>query len=68
MSCREKCPHSKACAEIWPRFNGDNTTVFTECPMYDKIEDWIMEAEPTRRYGEDIPFCDDGYDGPEVED
>lgn len=49
MACRsEKCPHKTIC-----KIESDDDSIpFYECPMYDKIQDILM----------DLPFTDEDED------
>jgi len=71
MNCRERCPHSDSCASLWPNHHGREDIRWYECPMFDKIEDHLMEARDNARdhpLDDDLPFTDDDYDGPDAED
>lgn len=64
------CAHRKACEELFHVKSCDGSGWY-DCPVYDKIEDLIMEARDMARDhppGDEIPFGDMDYDGPEVED
>lgn len=50
-NCHERCSYSKICYEKY-HFKGSHDPNYPwECPMYDKINDWIEDAK-------DIPFYD----------
>ena len=66
------CPHEKFCADVYHVKACDGSGWY-ECPVFDKIEDHLMEARDNARdhpLKDDIPFCfDDDEDcGPEVEE
>lgn len=64
------CPHKKMCADLF-RISSCDSKVWYECSYYDKILDMMMEARDMARDHppkDEIPFFDDDYDGPEVED
>ena len=67
---RKYCPHRKTCKEFY-HVKDCNGACWHECPIYDKIEDHLMEARDNARdypTKDEIPFDDEDYDGPEVED
>ena len=58
-NCREYCPYTKICAEKYSKYQGEEGLSYHDCPMAWRIEDTISD---------EIPFCDDDYDGPEEEE
>ena len=73
-NCRDICYHSELCAHAYPNFHGAKTEderPWNDCPFAFKIEDLLQEAEDIQRELEDedeLPFDDEDYDGPEVEE
>ena len=70
MARRCECPRVGTCEALMNVRNcaGEN---WYECPVLDKIMDLEMEARDNARdhpLKDEIPFFDDDYDGPEVED
>lgn len=66
-NCRKICVYRQFCEAKFPEYsggeNGDRPHV--DCPMAWKIEDILMDATEAEEL---IPFADEDYDGPEVED
>lgn len=65
-----RCPHRKVCKNFYAVCSCDGSSWY-ECPIYDMIEDHLMEARDNARdypAKDEIPFDDEDYDGPEVED
>lgn len=59
-NCRKICVYRQFCEKTFPEYAGGEhgERPHVECPMAWKIEDILM----------DVPFCDEDYDGPEVEE
>ena len=58
-NCREYCPYTKICTEIYPNFAGEEGLSHNDCPMAWKIEDIISDQ---------TPFCDKDFDMPEEDE
>ena len=60
-NCRKICVYKDICSKAYPDFSGSDygERPHVECPMAWNIEDKIMDK---------LPFEDDDYDGPEVEE
>ena len=66
-NCRKICVYRQFCEKTFPDYSGGEhgDRPHVECPMAWKIEDILMDVEET---DDKLPFDDEDYDGPEVEE